>query len=83
LPCLVLPHLVKSPIVQPMAPSVTYAHFYTLSQEPVGLDEPTIYSITAPDPLSPENIPTDQNNNPEILKLQIQLAQIQLQLATL
>jgi len=33
--------------------------------------------------LSPENIPTDQNNNPEILKLQIQLAQIQLQLATL
>ena len=54
-----------------MAPSVTYAHFYTLSQEPVGLDEWTIHSITTLDPLIPENIPMDQNNDPEILKLQI------------
>ena len=57
-----------------MVSSMTCAHFHALSQEPVGLDEPTIHSIATIDLLSPKNIPMDQNNDPEILKLQIQLA---------
>ena len=57
-----------------MVSSMTCAHFHALSQEPVGLDEPTIHSIATVDLLSTKNIPMDQNNDPEILKLQIQLA---------
>jgi len=59
LPCLALPCPVKNLIVQSMAPLVTCAHFYALSQEPVGLNKPTIYSIAIADLLSPENIPMD------------------------
>jgi len=53
------------------------------SLDPTKLDDPTIYlDSTTELQETTQEFNSNQSNNPEVLKLQIQLVQIQLQLAT-